>query len=133
MMSMPSASGLLDLVLAGHLVDGGERGQHDFCALAARRCRRRRGRLAGDRRFPTVGRLGVSMCAEAARDRGDVDRGVAAADDHDALADVLQAAVVEGAQEGGGGDHVGALSALAGRARPPWAPRPRKTASNFLR
>jgi hypothetical protein len=65
--------------------------------------------------FSAVGRLRVVDGAEAARHRGDVDRGVAAADHHHALADVLHAAVVEGAQEGGRGDHVGGVVAVAGQ------------------
>jgi hypothetical protein len=45
--------------------------------------------------------------AEAARNGGDVHRGVAAAHHDHALADVLQAAVVEGLEEGRGGNDVG--------------------------
>jgi hypothetical protein len=45
--------------------------------------------------------------AEATRHGGDVHRGVAAADDHHAVADGLQAAVVEGLEEGGRGHDVG--------------------------
>ena len=67
--------------------------------------------VAGDRALGEVGRLGVLDVAEAARDGGDVDRGVAAADHHHALADVAQAAVVEGLQERGGGHHVGRVAA----------------------
>ena len=50
--------------------------------------------------------------AQAPRHGGDVDRGVAAADHDDALADVLHAAVVEGLQERGGGDAVGRVGAF---------------------
>ena len=52
-----------------------------------------------------------SMWPEAPRDRRHVDRRVAAADDHDALADVLQPAVVERLQERRGGDDVGRVAA----------------------
>jgi hypothetical protein len=84
--------------------------------------------MAGDGVLRSVG-LDLVDVAQAAGHGGDVDRGVAAADHHHALADVLQAAVVEGLQEGGGGDHVGRLGAFHRQRPAGWAPRPRKTAS----
>ncbi len=61
-----------------------------------RRCRRRPG--PSGRRWHLRQSVGLVVLdvAETARHGGDVDRGVAAADDHHALADVAHAAVVEG-------------------------------------
>jgi len=50
--------------------------------------------------------------AEPPRHGGDVDRGVAAADHDHTFAHVQHAAVVEGLQEGGGGDDVGRVAAF---------------------
>ncbi len=97
---------LLDLVLVGlHAVDGEHRRQRDLGALLDRDLRDIVRHVAGDRAFE-VGRLGVLDVAEAPRHGRDVDRRVAAADDHDALADMAQPPVVERPQERGGGDDV---------------------------
>ncbi len=104
---------VLDLVLAGlHLVDREDRGQRDLGAHA----RRQRGGVvrgeAADHVLGPVALVHLVDVAEAPGHGGDVDRGVAAADHDHALADMLHAAVVEGLQEGRGGDDVGRLGAV---------------------
>ena len=54
------------------------------------RCRRRRARAGRRSRLREVGRLLNCRCGRGGADGGDVDRGVAAADHDDALADVAQ-------------------------------------------
>jgi hypothetical protein len=107
------AQRVLHLVPAGlHLLDREDRGQRHLGALAARDQRRVVCGVAGDGHLRPVGLVHLVDMAQAARHGGDVDRGVAAADHHHALAHMLHAAVVEGLQEGGGGDDVGRPGAL---------------------
>ena len=97
---------LLDLVLVGlHLVDVEYRSQCHFRALLGGNIGDILRHASGDGMFG-IGRFGVRDMAQTARDGRHVDGSIAAADDYDAFADVLQTSVVERLQERGCGDHV---------------------------
>ena len=108
---------MLDFVLVGgHLVDGGTRNQHDLGAFARGDGGHVGSHVAGNHCLGTfILRTGFGHVAQAAGNGCDVDRGIAAADDDDAVADVLQAAFVEGAQERDGGHAVGRFGAGNGQ------------------
>ena len=107
---------LLDFVLVRlHFFNPEHRGERHFGALLGRDRGDVVARVAGDRVFRAVLLARLLDVAEAPRHGGDVDRGVAAADDHHALADMAHAAVVERLQERGRGDDVRRLVARAGQ------------------
>jgi hypothetical protein len=112
---------LLDLMAVGlHLVDTEHRGQRHLAALLGRHLGHVVGHPAAEHRVE-VGRVAALDVPQPPRHRGHVDRGVAAAHHHHTFAHVLQAAVVEGLQEGGGRDHVGCIAAacaVGNRQRP---------------
>ena len=113
------ALGVLALALGrGHLLDREERGENRLHALAAQGpgdVGRGMAEFLADR---DVVRVGLADMAETARDRGDVDRGVAAADHDDAHRGREHPAAVERVEEVDAGDAI--LRVRAGdRQRPP--------------
>ena len=110
------ALGVLAFVLGRrHLLDREQRGQRDLRALATQRAgdvMRRVAECRGSGDIVLV--LRVDM-AETARDRGDVDRRVAAADDHDFLGGRKHPAAVERVEEFDAGDAVFRIRARHGQ------------------
>ena len=101
------ALGVFTLVLGRrHLLDREQRGQRDFRALAPQRAGDVVRRVAEGRCVMRVVLMrGVDM-AEAARDRGDVDRRIAAADDHDFLRGRKHPTTVERVEKFDAGDAI---------------------------
>ena len=97
-----------------HPVDREHRGEHHLRALPGRNLGDVMCGVAGDGALGAVRLAGVHDVAEAPRDSDDVDRGVAAADDNHAFADVAHAPVVERLQKRGRGHDVRRLIARAG-------------------
>ena len=102
----PAANGnalghrLLDLVLVGlHLVDVEDRRQRHLGTKLGGDFRHIVSDISQDGRFRTITFMGAIDVPKSTRDRGDVNRGVATADDHDAFTDVLHAAIVKRTQE----------------------------------
>ena len=107
---------LLDLVLVRlHLVDAEHRGKRHFGTLLGRNCGDVMARVACDRVFRAILLARLFDVTQAPRHGGDVDRSVAAADHHHALAHMAHAAVVERLQKRGGGDDVRRLVARTGQ------------------
>ena len=113
------ALGVLALAFGGgHLLDREEGGENRLHALAAQGSGdvgRGMAEFLVDR--DVVG-VGLADMAETARDRGDVDRGVAAADHDDAHRGREHPAAIEGVEEFDAGDAVLGVGA-GNRQRPP--------------
>ncbi len=99
--------GVMDFVLCGgHLVDREQRGQCHVGAFALGGVDHVLRGVAAHDQFGTVLRIDLVDMAETTRHGGDVDGGVATADADHLAVDALQAAVIEGGQEGHAGDAV---------------------------